>query len=767
MRYELNIEPGPFETFPEFDEESETLDTELANWEWEEEAGRRRRRRPPVPRARAGGKVVSTKRKRVIKSPFRPPIRPPRLPIRPPRPVIFPTSPLPAVSVVEPRPPQPPAPAGAAEPKGAAPAPAGGSPTPPSAEPSAEGSEHVRWVQSSLNQILGLRLPVDGVMDAATRSAVRSFQQREGLPVDGIVGPDTERALIAARSGKSPQAGAPTPAEPGMAEPPESAATPPETGMTEPAEPATSPPVTEFDFEWETRAPLRRRPVVVGDGPGVCTCPEPSCPAHGMEQFAESGDGAGEADGFETELLAELVDLDFNEKFDDGTSPSAPESADAVERFIGSEHRDIGDLALGQRPTSIVYDERGKRLTFGEMIALAGDYFKTHFQMTELSRTREGRASIAFARWHALGLPDPVKPKVSDKIKEAVVERYYVLASQNISHFSAGGTAWNTYMSFHSNALATAFEAGEKSNAKIWQSAISEEGFACHFLTDMFSAGHVRTPRVAMRNWYGKNYPDSSQRFIKYMAKFMFDNLDKRQLLPPLAWWLSWITKKTIGQRIKKLGGEAIATFSLGDIVSLAIHDHDNRGLRVVSDVDHYGNKVTGGHRWTAVGDAHLGTMKGAATKFIVVNAVKASFRELERVYDAGKKASGRKLSPSQRVDAVKKAIGSPTFAARAFVPREDLTASANVRLPGTGSGIAPLEWRWGKLGNAAYQEVDITVKRRIADELFARLRDVPDVVTEKGQTIRGVRHAFRSFIGQLRADGIRVLEAAVGKKAN
>ena len=159
--------------------------------------------------------------------------------------------------------------------------------------------------------------------------------------------------------------------------------------------------------------------------------------------------------------------------------------------------------------------------------------------------------------------------------------------------------------------------------------------------------------------------------------------------------------------------------------------------------------------------------MKGAATKFIVVNAVKASFRELERVYDAGKKASGRKLSASQRVDAVKKAVGSPLFAARAFVPREDLTAGANVRLPGTGSGIAPLEWRWGKLGNATYQEVDITVKRRIADELFARLRDVPDVVSAKGQTIRGVRHAFRSFIDRLRADGIRVLESAVGKKAN
>ncbi|MGH8499966.1 MAG: hypothetical protein ACRERV_14345, partial [Methylococcales bacterium] len=33
------------------------------------------------------------------------------------------------------------------------------------------GSEYVRWVQSALNQIMNLRLPVTGIMNAATRSA--------------------------------------------------------------------------------------------------------------------------------------------------------------------------------------------------------------------------------------------------------------------------------------------------------------------------------------------------------------------------------------------------------------------------------------------------------------------------------------------------------------------------------------------------------------------------------------------------------------------
>lgn len=65
----------------------------------------------------------------------------------------------------------------------------------PSDEPAGSSSDYVRWVQNCLNQVMGLRLPLEGVMDAATRSAIRSFQDRQGLPVDGLVGPSMEEAL--------------------------------------------------------------------------------------------------------------------------------------------------------------------------------------------------------------------------------------------------------------------------------------------------------------------------------------------------------------------------------------------------------------------------------------------------------------------------------------------------------------------------------------------------------------------------------------------
>lgn len=93
----------------------------------------------------------------------------------------------------------------------------------------------MRWVQSALNDVLGLRLPVHGIADAATRSAIRSFQQREGLPVDGVLGPETERALIAARRGTAFPGGATSPTGPETSEPVAGISEPDATQSMEPA----------------------------------------------------------------------------------------------------------------------------------------------------------------------------------------------------------------------------------------------------------------------------------------------------------------------------------------------------------------------------------------------------------------------------------------------------------------------------------------------------------------------------------------------------
>jgi len=52
-----------------------------------------------------------------------------------------------------------------------------------------------KWLQESLNKVLGLKLVVDGVYGEKTRAAVRMFQEKYGLLVDGVFGPITSRKL--------------------------------------------------------------------------------------------------------------------------------------------------------------------------------------------------------------------------------------------------------------------------------------------------------------------------------------------------------------------------------------------------------------------------------------------------------------------------------------------------------------------------------------------------------------------------------------------
>jgi Putative peptidoglycan binding domain/OmpA family len=68
-------------------------------------------------------------------------------------------------------------------------------PIPSSSGADRTSPEYLSWLQRALNQVLGMHLTVDGRMGPQTRKAVLSFQKREGLPADGIVGPLTERKL--------------------------------------------------------------------------------------------------------------------------------------------------------------------------------------------------------------------------------------------------------------------------------------------------------------------------------------------------------------------------------------------------------------------------------------------------------------------------------------------------------------------------------------------------------------------------------------------
>ena len=77
---------------------------------------------------------------------------------------------------------------------------------------------------------------------------------------------------------------------------------------------------------------------------------------------------------------------------------------------------------------------------------------------------------------------------------------YVALAQYNFDHF--GKEAERAYEAGHAVALATAAAAhgieDKESRARLLVRALTQELFACHFLTDLFAAGHMRTPRKAL-----------------------------------------------------------------------------------------------------------------------------------------------------------------------------------------------------------------------------------------------------------------------------
>ncbi len=56
----------------------------------------------------------------------------------------------------------------------------------------------VKWAQAALSVVLGLRLPLDGVLGGTTQMAVRRFQTQAGLPQTGALDETTVLALAKA-----------------------------------------------------------------------------------------------------------------------------------------------------------------------------------------------------------------------------------------------------------------------------------------------------------------------------------------------------------------------------------------------------------------------------------------------------------------------------------------------------------------------------------------------------------------------------------------
>jgi hypothetical protein len=361
----------------------------------------------------------------------------------------------------------------------------------------------------------------------------------------------------------------------------------------------------------------------------------------------------------------------------------------------GNEHREIGDAAAGGAAVNLGGASAQEQfwLGYGDVMALSGDYFLPDPSLSPgtlfaLARTpgddggRPGtRDEIVCAlkimtiderfvdprfepggRFAGFTFAGPSKP--SD-VERRVRDRYLELAATNDDHFvvpggithapgEAGGPPFGSaalaYRRYHEATLELACGLG-RDRGDLSQ-AMAREAAAQHFLTDAFTAGHLRTPVARIRRFWRARYPsfwDSLQRRVA---------ADTAARLAELSWALRRLPARSLHDLtlagVRRRTGR-YPPLSLGDFLARLFHDWDNsHGLAV----------DCGG---VVFGDGHV---QHGETRELALAAVRAGIDDVEAAFELG--ASRGRLTGEPLYRAVRAATGARdgVFLAEAMIPR-------------------------------------------------------------------------------------------------
>ena len=381
-----------------------------------------------------------------------------------------------------------------------------------------------------------------------------------------------------------------------------------------------------------------------------------------------------------------------------------PQQTPVVARFAELEHKAIGDRALQNVRYSLA---PLVQMTHGDIVAM-GDYFSSPDEIASLAKTPGMRKGTLGEVYYALYVKiqgkdeKPMMGEWFDKsAKEAVNERFYKLAAKNVSDFHSprtgdteldqgtkakrhdspghadGGAA--TYRDSHVRAIRRALELGRA--GKPVGGALAIDAFSSHFLTDGFSAGHIRTPRTSVQQYGHKKLPDFFKRFQRCLADTVLDWVEHnpsglplyKQILGPLA---PKSYKRKVALEQVQAALKTMLEMTFGDVIAGAIHDFDSdRGVVV----------EVGGKRMRMVGDGRLLDPEGdddaahkkasADTMSLAVKAVEASVADVEKAYSWG--ASGVELDEAiKRLTSANKGMFASEAAIPKPVPDAQLTAA-------------------------------------------------------------------------------------------
>jgi outer membrane protein OmpA-like peptidoglycan-associated protein len=317
------------------------------------------------------------------------------------------------------------------------------------------------------------------------------------------------------------------------------------------------------------------------------------------------------------------------------------QSSPKLQRFGSTEHEELGNTT----GVSNIDLGGGVVLTWGQVLALAGDYYGSLADLQADTASPDGRARIRAAMTRA-GLPSvasstlPVPSPADDR---AILTQYLQLVVHNIPHFLGGGTSRETWLDHHTRAIDSAIREG-LSGAPL-NNGFLLEAFGQHFYTDSFSGGHIRTPRKDISDWYRIVFgPRVVNHFIDTLRARAESEIYSQVmgsvgvavefLTPNIGTAVRLFIHHAVGTRldtaIAGIGGRAamVDWFGLivGGMVSGTIHDLEgDRGV-VVRSRAHPAP-------WTAYGDGLLDDPRNADSRAEAVAGVAEAKADIDLAY--------------------------------------------------------------------------------------------------------------------------------------
>lgn len=413
------------------------------------------------------------------------------------------------------------------------------------------------------------------------------------------------------------------------------------------------------------------------------------------------------------------------------------------------EHRTVGQAAargafvqLGDGSA-----EAGLILSYGDVVALSGDYFTSHdlFRLAAIPGERGIKLATrdeiicalkvmavdgAFvdARFEPGGEFSDFRFTATagaTEVERRVRDRFLALALANGDHFVAPdrsntahdhngpppgcfGSAVVAYRRLHEVALEEACRLGRCRAAE--SRAMAREAAAQHYLTDAFAAGHLRTPVTAIRRFWHHRYPRFWQSLQRKVAADTAAAL--RELTPPARILPDgFLYERVLTAVHARTSGYPPIT--LGDLLARVFHDWDDSHGLILDG---------GGHLF---GDGHLDQGVG---KKLAISAARAGIDDIEIAYRLG--TSGSHLHGEALYRAVRSATGAPTD-----------TYAPETRIPTPAPDNPPQNWRaadietlWntpitGTTGTTVGRAVEETLQ--VGDEVARRLASLGPGVFE------------------------------------